>query len=92
VIYVEIYSVRRSFYHVIGLAHTLMDLSMFDIATVGLPPNSANFGRIVASESLQPCKKSIFYAWFVRAFFEQVHFKTTQILFPLEFGCWYLCK
>jgi len=57
-----------------------MDLSMFDIATIGLLPNSANFGGIVTWENPQPCKKNIFYAWFDRAFFEQVHFKTTQLL------------
>jgi hypothetical protein len=49
---VEIYSVQRPFYHVIGLAHSLMDLSMFDIATVGLPPDSADFGGRAAWESL----------------------------------------
>jgi hypothetical protein len=72
---VEIYSVQRPFYHVIGLAHTLRGLSMFDIATVGLPPDSADFGGRAAWESPQPCRKNILYTWFVRVFPEQVHFK-----------------
>jgi len=38
-----------------------MDLSMFDIATVGLPSDSADFGGRAAWESPQPCRKSIFY-------------------------------
>jgi hypothetical protein len=50
-----------------------MDLSMFDIATVGLPPDSADFGGRAAWESPQPCRKSIFYTWSVRVFSEQVH-------------------
>ncbi len=50
---------------------------MFDIATVGLPPDSADFGGRAAWESPQPCRKSIFYTWSVRVFSEQVHFKTT---------------
>lgn len=56
---VEIYSAQRPFYHVIGPVHTLMDLSMFDIATVGLPSDSADFGGRAAWESPQPCGKSI---------------------------------
>ncbi len=79
---VEIYSVQRPFYHVIGLARTLMDLSMFDIATVGLPPDLADFGGRAAWESPQPCRKSIFYTWSVRVFSEQVQFKTSQLLLP----------
>jgi hypothetical protein len=59
-----------------------MDLSMFDIATVGLPPDSADFGGRAAWESPQPCRKNIFYTWSVRVFSEQVHFKTSQLLLP----------
>lgn len=90
---VEIYSTQRPFYHVIGPVHTLMDLSMFDIATVGLPSDSADFGGRAAWESPQPCRKSIFYTWSVRVFSEQVHFKTSQLLPPglLVFAIWYLC-
>ncbi len=53
---------------------------MFDIATVGLPPDSADFGGRAAWESLAESAFSTLGS--VRVFSEQVHFKTSQLLLP----------